>query len=80
MNVDNSVACNDNTWYIFAVIAVLGLATISFGAPVYLLITMTRAMRAKLEEVRHGQKKKIVAFNEFGAAFDYVAGNFKAEA
>ena len=80
LNVDNSVVCNDSTWSAFAVIAVLGLATISFGAPLYLLIAMARAMRAKLKEVRHGHKKKIVALNEFGAAFDYVAGNFKAEA
>ena len=93
-------------------IAGVGLASISFGVPVYLLYAMHKAMTAKMQEVRSEQKKRgtlfmmyssidvsrvcmqgyihglisslvcvpVVAWNEFGQQFDYVAGNYRAEA
>ena len=42
----------------FAVIAVVGLASISFGVPLYLLYVMHKAMNAKMQEVQRGQKKR----------------------
>ena len=33
---------------------------------------MRKTMKAKLEEVRTGQKRAVVAFNEFGRDYDYV--------
>eukprot|EP01048_Picozoa_sp_COSAG05_P016092 COSAG05_NODE_2026_length_3672_cov_18.472152_2_plen_604_part_00 len=80
LNVDNRISCEDSTWYLFAVFAALGLTAISFGAPLYFLYKMHTVMTVKIHEVQIGQKKKVVAYNEFGRQFDYVAGNFRAEA
>ena len=43
-------------------IAGVGLASISFGVPVYLLYAMHKAMTAKMQEVRSGQKKRGTLF------------------
>ena len=72
LSVDNEITCQDSMWVLFAGFAALGLAAVSFGVPLVLLISMRKTMRAKLEEVRTGQKRAVVAFNEFGRDYDYV--------
>ena len=72
LSVDNTITCQDGAWVLFAGVATLGLAAVSFGVPLVLLISMRKTMRAKLEEVRTGQKRAVVAFNEFGRDYDYV--------
>ena len=59
-------------WVLFAGFAALGLSAVSFGIPLVLLFIMRKTMKAKLEEVRTGQKRAVVAFNEFGRDYDYV--------
>ena len=56
----------------FAGFATLGLASVSFGVPLILLYIMRRTMKKKLNEVQTGQKRAVVAFNEFGRDYDYV--------
>ena len=72
LSVDNTITCQDGTWVLFAGFAALGLAAVSFGVPLILLFIMHKTMKAKLEEVRTGQKRAVVAFNEFGREYDYV--------
>ena len=72
LSVDNTITCQDSTWVLFAGFAALGLAAVSFGVPLVLLFIMRKTMKAKLEEVRTGQKRAVVAFNEFGRDYDYV--------
>ena len=72
LSVDNTITCQDGTWVLFAGFAALGLAAVSFGVPLVLLFIMRKTMKAKLEEVRTGQKRAVVAFNEFGRDYDYV--------
>ena len=72
LTVDNSVTCQDGMWILFAGISAIGLLVVSFGVPLLLLYIMHRAMQEKLQEIRGGDKRAVVAFNEFGAEFDYV--------
>ena len=72
LSVDNSVTCQDGMWILFAGISAIGLLVVSFGVPLLLLYSMHRAMQEKLREIRRGDKRAVVAFNEFGAEFDYV--------
>ena len=80
LNVDNAVSCQSGSWSLFAMLAGGGLVSVSFGIPLYLLVTMRKVMAIKVKEVRLGEKKRAVAMNEFGQNFDYVAGNFRVHA
>ena len=72
LSVDNSVTCQDGMWIVFAGISAIGLLVVSFGVPLLLLYIMHKAMQEKLREIRSGDKRAVVAFNEFGRQFDYV--------
>ena len=72
LSVDNTITCQDSTWVLFAGFAALGLALVSFGVPLLLLFIMRQKMKKKLAEVQTGQKRAVVAFNEFGRDYDYV--------
>ena len=80
LRVDNVVTCYDGQWTLFAGFAGFGLVVVSFGLPLFLLFIMRKAMNEKVRQIRRGEKKAVVAFNEFGADFDYVVGNYKTEA
>ena len=72
LSVDNEITCQDSMWVLFAGFAALGLTFVSFGVPLFLLYIMHKTMKEKKEEVQTGQKRAVVAFNEFGKDYDYV--------
>ena len=77
LSVDNAKTCErdgdyDSTWLLFTILAVVGVLSVSFGVPLILLYTMKKAMNKRQQQIHSGQKKMVVAFNEFGEKFDYV--------
>jgi len=72
LSVDNSITCQDSMWTLVAIFAALGLLFVSFGVPLLMLYIMWKAMNEKHKQIHRGEKKAVVAYNEFGQEFDYV--------
>ena len=77
---DYAVDCAGSNYQLFSLIALGGLATVSFGVPIGFALRMWMSMRSEMAKVRKGEKKKIEAYRDFGLRFDYIAGDYKPTA
>lgn len=65
---------------IFLYYSYAGLVCFSFGVPLGLFVAMWMRMRKELKLVHSGEKKRVVAYRDFGFSYDYIAGDFKCHA
>ena len=77
---DYEVLCYEGSWWLLAVLSLLGIALISVGVPLGMFIWMRRKMKKEMQRVKLEQKSKVFAYQAFHRKFGYMTADFKPDA
>ena len=77
---DYGVDCYTTSWYVLAVVSVLGILFLSIGAPAGMLVWQFRYHNKQMWLVRLALKSRVSAYSEFRLKFGYMTADFKPEA
>ena len=81
LRTDYNVECNDSSWWVLALMSILGATVITVGFPVGMGLWMRRNMSKELWKVRHEGKGRAAAYRDFRRKFSYISvrGHKQAE-